>query len=61
MAYDDGNQLRVGNAQLGIIAFKAVMEDMAEQYGDSPDREAYDELPNRDRIRPERQNHERHR
>jgi len=47
MSQDDVTQIRVGDAPVGIIGFKSVMEDMAEEYGDRPDREVMEELLNR--------------
>ena len=46
MSQDDVTQIRVGNSPIGIIGLKAVMEDMAEEYGDRSDREVREELLN---------------
>jgi small redox-active disulfide protein 2 len=47
MSQDDVTQIRVRNSPVGIMGLKTVMEDMAEEYGDRPDREAQEELLNR--------------
>jgi small redox-active disulfide protein 2 len=47
MSQDEISQIRVGNSPVGIMGLKAVMEDMAEEYGDRPDREVVEELLNR--------------
>jgi small redox-active disulfide protein 2 len=47
MSQDDVSQIRVGNSPVGIIGLKTVMEDMAERYGESPDREVVEELLSR--------------
>jgi small redox-active disulfide protein 2 len=47
MSQGDVIQIRVGNSPVGIMGLKAVMEDMAEEYGDRPDREVVEELLNR--------------
>jgi small redox-active disulfide protein 2 len=47
MSQGDVIQIRVGNSPVGIMGLKAVMEDMAEEYGDRPDREMVEELLNR--------------
>jgi len=47
MSRDDVTQIRVGNSPVGIIGLKTVMEDMAEEYGERPDREMLEELLNR--------------
>jgi small redox-active disulfide protein 2 len=47
MSQDDVTQIRVGDSSVGIIGLKTVMEDMAEEYGDRPDREVQEELLNR--------------
>ncbi|MFH1481621.1 MAG: thioredoxin family protein [Pseudomonadota bacterium] len=47
MSRDDVTQIRVGNSPVGIIGLKTVMEDMAEEYGERPDREVMEELLNR--------------
>jgi small redox-active disulfide protein 2 len=47
MSQDDVTQIRVGNSAVGIIGLKAVMEDMAEEYGGRPDLEVQEELLNR--------------
>ena len=47
MSQEDVTQIRVGNSAVGIIGLKIVMEDMAEEYGESPDREVQEELLNR--------------
>jgi len=39
MSQDDVTQIRVGNSPVGIMGLKTVMKDMAEEYGDRPDRE----------------------
>jgi hypothetical protein len=39
MSQDDVAQIRVGDSSVGIIGLKTIMEDMAEEYGDRPDRE----------------------
>ncbi len=41
---DDVTQIKVGGSPVGIMGLKAVLEDMAEEYGDKPDREAVEEL-----------------
>ncbi len=47
MSQDDVTQIRIGNSAVGIIGLKAVMEDMAEEYGGRPDLEVQEELLNR--------------
>jgi small redox-active disulfide protein 2 len=47
MSQDDIKQIRIGNSAVGIIGLKAVMEDMAKEYGDRPDEELRQELLNR--------------
>jgi hypothetical protein len=47
MSQDDATQIRVGNSPVGIIGLKTVIEDMAEEYEDRPDREVMEELLNR--------------
>jgi small redox-active disulfide protein 2 len=44
MSQDDTTQIRVGNSAVGIIGLKAVMEDMAKDYGERPDAEVRQEL-----------------
>ena len=44
MSRDDITQIRVGNSAVGIIGLEAVMEDMAEKYGNRPDEEVRQEL-----------------
>ena len=47
MSKDDVTQIRVGNSPVGIIGLKAVMEEVAQEYGDKTDREVQEELLNR--------------
>ena len=47
MSQDDVTQIRVGNSLVGIIGLKAVMEEVAQEYGDKTDREVQEELLNR--------------
>jgi small redox-active disulfide protein 2 len=47
MSQDDVTQIRVGDCSVGIIGLKTVMEDMAEEYEDRPDREVQQELLSR--------------
>jgi hypothetical protein len=47
MKQDEVTKIRVGNSAAGIIGLKAVMEDMAGEYGERPDREVQAELLNR--------------
>jgi small redox-active disulfide protein 2 len=47
MSQDDIIQIRVGGSPVGIRGLKIVLEDMAEEYGESPDREVVEELLNR--------------
>jgi small redox-active disulfide protein 2 len=47
MSQDDIIQIRVGGSPVGIRGLKIVLEDMAEEYGDRPDREVVEELLNR--------------
>lgn len=47
MSQDEVNQIRVGDSSVGIMGLKTVMEDMAEEYGDKPDRDTREELVNR--------------
>ncbi|MFH1951715.1 MAG: thioredoxin family protein [Pseudomonadota bacterium] len=47
MAQDEISQIRVGDSAVGIIGLKAVMEEMAEEYGDKPDLEVQEKLLNR--------------
>jgi len=47
MQQDDIVQIRVGNSPVGIMGIKAVMEDMAETYGEKADPEVMEELLNR--------------
>ena len=47
MSQDDITQIRVGNSPVGIRGLKTVLEDMAEEYGESPDREVVEELLSR--------------
>ena len=61
MSQDDVIQIRVGNSPVGIIGLKNVVEDIAEEYGESPDDEVSDELLKRlskknyipDRVKPD--------
>jgi small redox-active disulfide protein 2 len=47
MSQGDIIQIRVGGSPVGIRGLKIVLEDMAEEYGDRPDREVVEELLNR--------------
>jgi small redox-active disulfide protein 2 len=47
MSQDDVTQIRIENSPVGIIGLKAVMENMAEEYGERPDRVVREELLNR--------------
>jgi len=47
MSQDDVIQIRVENSPVGIIGLNAVLEDMAETYGERPDQEAIEELLSR--------------
>ena len=47
MSQDDVMQIRVGKNGVGIIGLRTVMEDMAGNYGERPDREVEEELLNR--------------
>jgi len=47
MSKDDVTQIRIAGSPVGIIGLKAVMEEMAESYGDRPDAEAEEALLNR--------------
>jgi small redox-active disulfide protein 2 len=47
MSQDDVTQIRVGDSAVGIIGLKTVMEDMAENYGERPDRDVMEELLSR--------------
>jgi len=47
MLQDDVTRIRVGHISVGIIGLKSVMEDMADEFGEKPDREVMDELMNR--------------
>ena len=44
MAANDIVQIRVGGTQVGIIGLKDVLADVAEDYGEKPDREVMTEL-----------------
>jgi hypothetical protein len=41
---DDVTQIKVSGSPVGIIALKAALADMAEEYADKPDREVVEEL-----------------
>jgi hypothetical protein len=43
MSQDEVTRIRAGNSPVGIIGLKGVLEDMAEEYGDRPDREVQEE------------------
>ena len=47
MAKDDVTQIRIAGSPVGIIGLKAVMEELAEAYGDRPDAEVEEALLNR--------------
>jgi small redox-active disulfide protein 2 len=47
MSQDDVTQIRVGDSPVGIIGLKTVLEAMAKEHGDKPDREVREELLNR--------------
>ncbi len=47
MSQDDVTRIRVGNSSVGLIGLNAVMEDMAQEYGERPDQEVLEELLNR--------------
>jgi small redox-active disulfide protein 2 len=47
MSQDDVAQIRIGNSPVGIIGLKAVLEELAEEYGGRLDREVMEELVNR--------------
>lgn len=47
MSQDDVTQIKVGGQPTGIVGLKNVLSDMAEEYGDRPDREVMKELLNR--------------
>jgi len=47
MGTDDIVQIRVGNSPVGIIGLYAVISNVAEEYGERPDREVTKELLNR--------------
>ncbi len=51
MSQDDVTKIRVENFTVGIIGLKRVMEEMAEDFGESPDEEVQTELLNRIRER----------
>jgi small redox-active disulfide protein 2 len=44
MSQNDVTQIRIAGSPVGIIGLKAVMEDMAQAYGDRPDSEVKEEL-----------------
>ena len=47
MSQDDVTQIRVGNSSIGIVGLKAAIADVAEEYGEKPDREVQEELLSR--------------
>ena len=47
MKQDDVTQIRVGGSPIGIVGLKAVIADVAEEYGERPDREVMEELLDR--------------
>jgi small redox-active disulfide protein 2 len=47
MSQDEVTQIKVGGSAVGIIGLKAVLQDMAERYGESPDPEVREELLSR--------------
>jgi hypothetical protein len=47
MSQDDVTQIRAGDSAVGIIGLKTVTEDMAENYGERPNREVMEELLSR--------------
>jgi len=47
MSQDDVNQIKVGNATIGIIGLKTALENIAKEYGDGPDGEVRKKLLNR--------------
>jgi small redox-active disulfide protein 2 len=47
MAHDEITQIKVGGSPIGIIGLKTVLEDMAEEFEDSPDSEVREALLNR--------------
>jgi len=47
MSKDDVTQIRIAGSPVGIIGLKAVMEEMAEAYGERPDAEVEEALLNR--------------
>jgi small redox-active disulfide protein 2 len=51
MTQDEVSQIKVDGDVVGIIGLKAVMEDMAGEYGEKPDKETADELLHRLRRR----------
>ena len=51
MSQDDVTKIRVENFNVGIIGLKRVMEEMAGDFGESPDEEVQTELLNRIRER----------
>jgi len=46
MAHDEVAQIRVGDTPVGILGLKTVLEDMAEEFEDSPDSEVREALLN---------------
>ena len=47
MAQDEVMQISVGNSPVGIMGLKIILKEMAEKYGNRPDRDVLDELLNR--------------
>jgi len=47
MSQDDVTQIRVGKSPVGVTGLKTGLEDIAETYGEIPDQEVIEELPNR--------------
>jgi len=47
MSQDDLTQIKVGDSYVGIVGLKGAIADVAEEYGDRPEREVQEELLNR--------------
>lgn len=47
MSEDDLTQVRVSSSSIGVVGLKAVIAEVAEVYGERPDREVKEELLNR--------------
>ena len=47
MSQDEVTQIRDGNFSIGIFELKAAIADVADEYGERPDRPVMEELSNR--------------